>query len=163
MKFDDLDGERGIKGSSEPGLEGWTIQLCADAACNVVLETTTTAGKTSASFSVTPDADKSDADNDGYYVREVNQSGWTQTAPAGNIYGPLVVTLRRPTYTNKDFGNNRDVGYLRTNLLIGGPGAPTSEPNYTIHSACGSSSGDVMIQARGVPTVGPFVVGTSCN
>ena len=147
MKFNDLDGN-GIKGSSEPGLEEWTIQLCADAACNVVLETTTTAANGTYSFSVTPDADKSDADNDGYYVREVNQSGWTQTAPAGNIYGPLVVSAATPTYTNKDFGNNRDVGYLKiTKHLTGGPGAPTYDPNYTIHYVCGSSSGDVMIKA----------------
>ena len=78
-----------------------------------VLATTTTACEWQLLFSVTPDADKSDADNDGYYVREVNQNGWTQTAPAGNIYGPLVVSAATPTYMNRDFGNNRDVGYLK--------------------------------------------------
>ena len=84
MKFNDLDGD-GVKDTGEPGLQGWTIQLCADAACNTVLGSTTTDASGNYSFSVTPDADKSDLDNDGYYVREVNQSGWTQTAPAGNI------------------------------------------------------------------------------
>ena len=163
MKFNDLDGN-GIKGSAEPGLEGWTIQLCADAACNVVLDTTTTAANGTYSFSVTPDADPSDADNDGYYVREVNQGGWTQTAPAGNIYGPLVVSAATPTYTNKDFGNNRDVGYLKiTKHLTGGPGAPTYDPNYTIHYVCGATSDDVTLKAGASTTVGPFTVGTVCT
>ena len=84
MKFNDLDGD-GVKDTGEPGLQGWTIQLCADSACNTVLATTTTDASGNYSFSVTPDADKSDVENDGYYVREVNQSGWTQTAPAGNV------------------------------------------------------------------------------
>ena len=163
MKFNDLDGNS-IKGPTEPGLEGWTIQLCADAACSLVLDTTTTAANGTYSFSVTPDADKSDPENDGYYVREVNQDGWTQTAPTGNIYGPLVVSAATPTYTNKDFGNNRDSGYLKiTKHLSGGPGAPTYDPNYTIHYVCGATSDDVTLKAGASTTVGPFTVGTVCT
>ena len=63
-------------------------------------------------------------------------------------YGPLVVSAATPQYLNRDFGNNRDVGYLKiTKHLTGGPGAPTYDPNYTIHYVCGAASGDVTLKA----------------
>ena len=79
-------------------------------------------------------------------------------------YGPLVVSAATPQYLNRDFGNNRDVGYLKiTKHLTGGPGAPTYDPNYTIHYVCGAASGDVTLKAGASTTVGPYTVGTVCT
>ncbi len=104
MKFNDLNGN-GLKDTGEPALSGWTIQLCADSACTTILQTATTDANGVYSFSVTPDAVKSDPDNDPYYVREVNQNGWTQTAPGSLFFGPLTVSSLTPQYLNQNFGN----------------------------------------------------------
>ena len=53
-------------------------------------------------FSVTPGT---------YYVYEVNQTGWTQTAPSTVYYGPLVVSATTPTYLNQNFGNQLTGGH----------------------------------------------------
>jgi hypothetical protein len=68
-------------------------------------ETSTVTGAGGAySFSVTPDADKSDVDNDPYIIREVNQAGWAQTTtnPA-----PILITAADPTEANVNFGNRQ--------------------------------------------------------
>ena len=87
VKFNDVNGDAvrdangvdNIDGNAddEVGLAGWTIFL--DQNNNDILdsgEVSTVTGTTGAyTFSVTPDADKSDTDNDPYFVREVQQSG----------------------------------------------------------------------------------------
>ena len=60
-------------------------------------------------FSVTPGT---------YYVYEVNQTGWTQTAPSTVYYGPLVVSATTPTYLNKDFGNWVNKGRLKVDKVV---------------------------------------------
>lgn len=119
-KFDDTDGD-GIWDSGESGLSGWTIFL--DSNNNGKLDTGEMSTVTSAddlsttglneagaySFSVTPDADRSDPDNDPYLVREVQQSGWMQTTanPA-----PITITSLNPTATNVNFGNLKQMPKL---------------------------------------------------
>ena len=95
FKWSDLNGN-GVSDTGEPKLSGWTIQLCSDSACANVLQTATTDSSGNYSFNVTPGT---------YYVREVLQSGWRQTAPASGVYGPLTVSATTPTYSNQNFGN----------------------------------------------------------
>jgi hypothetical protein len=105
VKFSDANSN-GIKDAGELLLSGWTIVLDTDSnAANGNLQTTTTDFNGAYSFSVTPDADKSDPDNDPYYVYEVQQSPWTQTAPSAGYYGPLTISALTPQYINQDFGN----------------------------------------------------------
>lgn len=89
-KFYDLNGD-GVWETNEPGLGGWTINAY-DAATNLVATTIT--------------------DSNGQYqlplpcgtytIREVNQSGWSQTFPTNGCY---VVTAGSGPNTNLNFGN----------------------------------------------------------
>ena len=87
-KFNDLNGN-GLHDYGEPWLSGWTIQL------------------SNGSNTVT--------DVNGYYyfmglapgtytITEVNQAGWTQTAPAGGSYTATLGTAQQ--FNNLDFGNH---------------------------------------------------------
>ena len=118
MKFNDKngDGTRDADGvdnvantaDDEVGLSGWTIFLDTDndGTLDAGEVSTTTAANGTYTFSVTPDAIKSDLDNDPYIVREVNQSGWVQTStnPA-----PITITAADPTEFNVNFGNRLGV------------------------------------------------------
>ncbi|HJS37726.1 MAG TPA: hypothetical protein VJ789_06295, partial [Burkholderiales bacterium] len=103
IKFHDL-GNDGIRNGEDPVLEGWTIFL--DTNNNDVLDAGEAFDVTDVngfySFSVTPDADKSDMDNDPYIVREVQQEGWVQTTldPA-----PILITASDPREEFVNFGN----------------------------------------------------------
>jgi hypothetical protein len=106
-KFNDQNNN-GVWDAGEPPLSGWTIELYNDN--GVVLATEVTDANGYYFFSVTPDADKSDADNDPYYVREVeDQANWTRTKPLTNYYGPLIISadpaIGQTAYTDLDFGN----------------------------------------------------------
>jgi len=104
VKFKDLDKD-GIKDAGEPLLSGWTIQLDNDTdPNNGILQSQVTDANGAYSFSVTPDANKNTAGNDPYIVREVLQSGWTQTLPATGFYSVTISALT-PTSTGNDFGN----------------------------------------------------------
>ncbi|MFM8608848.1 MAG: hypothetical protein ACKOCJ_00060 [Burkholderiaceae bacterium] len=104
----DADGIDNIAGNAddERGLSGWTIFL--DANGNNTLDagerSTVTNANGNYSFSVTPDADPSDPDNDPYIVREVQQTGWilTSTHPA-----PITITPTNAMVTGVNFGNQR--------------------------------------------------------
>jgi hypothetical protein len=97
FKWNDQNGSASPDGS-EPRLSGWTIRLCADSGCSTVLQTTTTDGSGNYSFNVMPGT---------YFVREVLQSGWTQTFPGSGYHGPLAVAATTPTYANVNFGNRQ--------------------------------------------------------
>jgi len=92
-KFDDTNGN-GTWDNNEPGLAGWTICL------NGANETdepncTTTDANGDYSFGPLTPGD--------YHIWEVNQPGWQQTYPVGNLHA---VTLGvNANVTDKDFGN----------------------------------------------------------
>ncbi|HEY9610683.1 SdrD B-like domain-containing protein, partial [Allocoleopsis sp.] len=138
MKFNDLNGN-GVQDTGEAGLAGWTIYL--DNNNNGQLDTgevsTVTDAQGKYSFSVTPDAIKSTTTNDPYYVREVNQTGWTQTSPTSGKYGPLLVTATTPQYLNQNFGNfkNIDISGYKWNDVNGNgvwDSGETGLQNWTI-------------------------------
>jgi len=116
MKFNDMDGNAvrdadgidNIAGTAddEVGLAGWTIFLDkdADGMLDAGEDSTVTDAQGRYSFWVTPDADPSDADNDAYVVREVQQTGWVQTTP--NPQG-IVITATHPKAMDVDFGNQQ--------------------------------------------------------
>ena len=114
MKFNDFngDGARDANGldnilgtaDDESGLSGWTIFIDRDNDGTLDPgEVSTVTGKGGTySFSVTPDADPSDPDNDPYLIREVQQTGWHQTTanPA-----PILISAADPREMNVNFGN----------------------------------------------------------
>jgi uncharacterized repeat protein (TIGR01451 family) len=91
-KFHDLDGD-GVRGISEPGLAGWTIQLDAGADGSVDY-TTTTDGSGSYRFTDLPLGT--------YRVREVQQSGWNQTTEDPQ---DIVLSACDDVVSGVDFGN----------------------------------------------------------
>lgn len=114
-KFEDLNGN-GTKDVSEPGLAGWTIQLQASPSWNVI-DTTTTDASGNFSFSVPADT---------YRVREVQQTGWTQTTTDPNSFSLVV---GRPV-NDQDFGNFHEVSISgqKFNDLDGSGTKDTGEP-----------------------------------
>jgi uncharacterized repeat protein (TIGR01451 family) len=116
MKFNDIDGNglRDVDGADntagtaddEVGLAGWTIYLDQDkdGLLDAGERSTLTDADGRYSFSVTPDADATDSDNDAYVVREVQQTGWVQTTinPEG-----IVITAMQPKVMGVDFGNQQ--------------------------------------------------------
>ncbi|MBU3652123.1 MAG: DUF11 domain-containing protein [Limnohabitans sp.] len=114
MKFSDVDGNgvRDADGADnvlgtaddESGLANWKIFLDKNNdgqwEDGEVFAITDASGKYS--FSVVPDSDRSDPDNDPYIVREVQQSGWVQTTANPT---PILITATDPTEANVNFGN----------------------------------------------------------
>jgi hypothetical protein len=102
QKYSDLD-KNGAKNGTESGLQGWTIYIDNDSSG------TLTAGD----ISTTTDADGNYAFHDllprsyHYYVREVNQTDWTQTQPgsAASYQYALDITAAIPEVPDKLFGN----------------------------------------------------------
>ena len=154
FKFSDLDGD-GTQDAGKPGLTNWTINLCSDSACATVLQTTTTAGSDGAySFSVTPGT---------YYVREVQQSGWSQTAPSGGFFGPISITAADPTETGLRFGNRQLGSLVLAKSLTGGPGGYTDP--FRIDYDCTGTAFDGFrnVAAGASSTVSGIPVGTTCT
>ncbi|MCO4087614.1 MAG: DUF11 domain-containing protein [Limnohabitans sp.] len=116
MKFNDMDGNGArdadgidnVAGTAddEVGMASWTIFLDkdADGVLDAGERSTITDAQGRYSFSVTPDADPTDPDNDAYVVREVQQTGWVQTTlnPLG-----IVITAMSPKFMDVDFGNQQ--------------------------------------------------------
>ncbi len=101
MKYNDLDGNGANDG--EPGMEGWTVQLSKDG--SVVNTATTGADGTFRFGDLTPGS---------YTVAEVEQSGWTRTAPPDGSYS---VELADSDATGKDFGNHGSFAISGTSFL----------------------------------------------
>ncbi|WP_158270365.1 DUF11 domain-containing protein [Limnohabitans sp. 2KL-17] len=116
MKFNDLDGNgvRDADGADnligtaddEAGLAGWRIFLDQDkdGLLDAGERSTLTDNMGYYSFSVIPDADPSDSDNDAYRVREVQQTGWVQTTANPK---DIVITACHPQVCHVDFGNQQ--------------------------------------------------------
>jgi uncharacterized repeat protein (TIGR01451 family) len=145
MKFSDIngdgvrdaDGVDNLAGTSddESGLSGWTIFL--DKNGNGTLDGTETSAVTDThghyTFSVTPDADPSDLDNDPYIVREVQQSGWMQTT-ANPV--PILITALDPTEKDVNFGNMQlhpSLDIIKEAVIAGGTADAVGEIiHYTL-------------------------------
>ena len=127
-KLDECTGE---------GLPGWTILLCSDPACTSVLESTTTNASGYYVFSVTPGT---------YYVHEVLEPGWYQTAPSPQTYyGPLIISSTNLYYTDQNFRNHELLcinGYKRIDGDGDGTGesVPTEPWDITLTNASGYSA-----------------------
>jgi protocatechuate 3,4-dioxygenase beta subunit len=93
-KFNDLNGS-GTDLSSDPGLQGWTIDL-VNAATGALVDSTTTASDGSYSFPSERPGN--------YIVEEVQQSGYLQTFPAAPGTYTITATSASST-TGMDFGN----------------------------------------------------------
>ena len=101
MKYNDLNGNGAFDG--EPGMGGWTVQLSRDGS---VVNTTTTGQDGTYKFAdLTPGS---------YTVAEVEQSGWTRTAPQEGSY---TVDLTNSDATGKDFGNHGSFAISGTSFL----------------------------------------------
>lgn len=99
IKFEDSD-RNGRKGAREPGLSGWIIQLTGFDEItqqNVNLATTTDANGRYSFTGLTKGT---------YTIIEVQQAGWTQTAPQGGSY-TLTIDQSGRVYKGKNFGNFR--------------------------------------------------------
>src|SRR5262249_17745264 len=94
VKFNDNNGN-GVRDAGDEGLSGWTIQLVQG---GVVVDTRTTGADGSYSFAnLGPGT---------YTIQEVQQTGWTQTAPVPP--GTYTVTASSGTDVGgRDFGNFR--------------------------------------------------------
>ena len=96
VKYSDLNNN-GVRDPSEPGLEGWTINL--ERPQGTIIDTTTTGADGSYSFvSLFPVT---------YFVSEVLQVGWVQTAPQGG-YAEVTLSDEVPIQT-VDFGNRQKI------------------------------------------------------
>ena len=133
----DADGIDNIAGNAddEAGLSGWTIFL--DTNNNGSLDagerSTVTGTGGLYSFSVTPDADPLDPDNDPYIVREVMQAGWIRTSTNP---GPITITSQSPVANGVNFGNQRDLPALTIEKSATVPGGTADQVgevvSYTI-------------------------------
>ncbi|MDP7347452.1 MAG: SdrD B-like domain-containing protein, partial [Phycisphaeraceae bacterium] len=90
MKFEDQDGD-GVKDQGEPGLSDWTIQL-QDGNGQLI---------TTATTDVSGDYGFNDLGPGTYRVREVQQTGWTQTTANPSD----IVTTSGDDVSGVDFGN----------------------------------------------------------
>lgn len=107
-KFNDLNGN-GVWNDGEVALSGWTIQLDKEPFGSVD-DTDVTDGSGNYSFTnLGPGT---------YRLREVNQTGWTQTTT-----NPLDITATSGTNVpNVNFGNHRDTGTIKVNKLLDNDG-----------------------------------------
>ncbi len=100
-KYNDLNGNGAFDG--EPGMEGWTIELSQGGS---VISTTTTEKDGSYSFAeLSPGS---------YTVSEVEQAGWTRTAPTEGSY---TVELVDGDATDRNFGNHGSFAISGTTFL----------------------------------------------
>ena len=100
-KFNDLNGNGAFDG--EPGMEGWTIELSRDGS---LISTATTEKDGSYKFAeLSPGS---------YTVSEVEQAGWTRTAPPEGSY---TVELTDGDVADINFGNHGSFAISGTSFL----------------------------------------------
>ena len=117
--WNDRNGN-GVHDAGEPGLAGWTVYL--DANNNGVLD----AGERSATTAADGSYTFTDVFAGTYTVREVLQSGWNETGPAGGSY--TVTMGASGTISGKDFFN-RDVTPPKVVSIVKGDGIdPVVDP-----------------------------------
>jgi len=91
--FNDLNGN-GVQDAGEPGLQGWTVELLSSN--GTILNTTLSDTNGNYSFTIVSPGT--------FTIKEVPQSGWFITLPAGN--GTYAVTpASGATITNENFGD----------------------------------------------------------
>ncbi|MBD2158600.1 DUF11 domain-containing protein [Leptolyngbya sp. FACHB-16] len=141
-KWNDLDGQ-GDRDAGEPGLAGWTISLYKDNG-NHVFDSSDALITTQVTSNGSTDANGDGVINNGdlgfykftpvlrgtYFVTETQKSGWTQTYPSNDFWGPLTINENTPKHTNINFGN-----YL-------------NNPNFTIAKDVTSVTGGVGLSAN---------------
>ena len=152
-KFNDLNGD-GIFDGAEPGLVLWEIELWEDdgdgsfepGTDDTLVETATTDGNGDYTFNVNPGT---------YFVREINQSGWTQTAPVSVFYGPLVVAEATPEYLDQDFGNGEVPTLTLVKDVIRNNGGTAPDTSWTLNAAgptsISGSEGDATVREERPP------------
>ncbi|MGB8217548.1 MAG: SdrD B-like domain-containing protein [Candidatus Methanoperedens sp.] len=91
IKFNDLNGN-GMQDAGEPGLPGWQINMTGSADLSV-----TTNGTGSYCFNNLKPGN--------YTIGEVNQNGWTQTAPSAGTYSFELTSGQN--IMDQNFGNSR--------------------------------------------------------
>jgi hypothetical protein len=125
QKFEDLN-QNGVKDTGEPGLANWDIELRDNVGTLLATDTTDATG----------DYGFIMLTNGNYYVSEVQQAGWVQTAP-GSVYH-TVNLVGGTAYPNRDFGNKLACEEDRTSELcsVGDPdNFDASTPESTSPSA----------------------------
>lgn len=138
-KYSDLNGN-GEDNEGEPGLSGWTVYI--DTNDNGSLDSGETSTTTGANGSYT----LSNLGPGTYTIREVGQTGWTQTDPTaidtgvgGQANGSYVVTMTsNGNKTQRNFGNRGNLSitackYEDSNgTQNGGNFTPVSNWNFTL-------------------------------
>jgi hypothetical protein len=99
VKFGDHDGD-GVRDSGEPGLPGFTIYVDYDG------DGTPDAGEPSSVSTSTGDYRIDHVNPGSWSVREVQQAGWTCSAPAGCVHAAQSFAADSPL-SGRDFGNYR--------------------------------------------------------
>ncbi|MBI1803707.1 MAG: hypothetical protein HY033_11835, partial [Ignavibacteriae bacterium] len=98
-KWNDLN-KNGQKDLSEPGLQGWTIELHSDSCNGLLLGTTVTDANGDYMFATAPGT---------YFLKEVHQTNWIATSPPGTCIGPVVISGPSgglsSSSANNNFGN----------------------------------------------------------
>ena len=122
VKFKDLNAD-GLKGTNDPGLNGWTIKLYQDTNSNQTLDATDLANQgtgfpkstTTATVSGTDGSYKfANLPSGDYIICEVLQSTWTQSTPSNQVChagnppladGGFAVNLAGVDVSGQNFGN----------------------------------------------------------
>ncbi|MEM7536248.1 MAG: SdrD B-like domain-containing protein, partial [Chloroflexota bacterium] len=116
VKFYDLDGD-GVWDSDEPTLPNWTIHLY-DAAGNIIATTTTDENGVYCFMGLRP----------GFYVvGEELQDGWTQAAPASEVYTVLLHSGQ--VIEGLHFGNRQGIGEIHGMKFHDRNGNGVKDPN----------------------------------
>lgn len=144
QKYSDLNGNR-TKEQGESGLSGWTIYLDTndDGIKDITETSTVTDGSGNYSFTGLP--------NGTYHVREVQQTGWQQTAPQGGKYD---ITLSGNNSTGNDFGNRQLATMIVKKVMVGGEDTFTftGSPSGTISTNNGTITVNSVVPNQYVST-----------
>lgn len=150
QKFNDLDND-GAKDAGESGLSGWTIWL--DKNNNNVLDagdlSTTTDSNGNYTFS---NLTVGTYYGNSYGVKEVQQTNWTQTYPAGGTQ--YVTVISGTNATGIDFGNHRDTGTIELKKSWSGTGGQT-----TLKIGTTPEGSEIDSQQTGVSGTDPLTTG----